>query len=697
MSLLQDRQERWRLGFSQADGLNSLGLDSEGTGRQVVNLLRNPARVAWENAEQVEVAWSGADDKWTGVCRQAGRTALTCEISQDGDGFVWRLTAGDAPVVNLRVELPFNPLITPVTALPAGLDAENRGTGPWLLVAPDFGHLKIEAEGPLPVVSVLEGQRGGGGGKVGVPGASPVQRGEQWPEIEQQRKKQARIALVLRAEGTLAAGQSLTLRFSTPELTIPSGVDPALWKRVRRAYLNNWQPVSTSVAYLNYFRKPTLTHLLANNALSDPAAISLMYYSEPMLFWHEPVPGISVLPLLRHSLDYYLKHQVEFDGRVNAVFERGFELYLVSCPTLITAAWHYWTLTHDDAWLKGHIATLHRIGAFLVRRDGDHDGIVESFRCGNAWTLREPDRGDIWFEAMNFGHKNAYVNAYIYPAWLRLAEMLEAAGQPGGAEFFRRRAEKLRVAYVEKFLSPTNGWFVSWISEDGEVHDYCHTFVNGMAVAFGIVPPEQGKEILQRVASKAHESGFKNWHLGVPANLLPAKISDLFGPPIPLNGEADGPWWTVESQPTTPEEERAKCGCHLAWIPAELWQKGVCHRDEVEAGQFGLRIGNGTIFPTLSWYYLQGLQTAGLHEEADRIFNAMLGSAEAGLLQTGIVNTAWAGGEYFTWDGIPCGYEGYLPESWNFLVAAFTREPASRQRLLKTQDSRGNFKITKMK
>jgi hypothetical protein len=164
---------KWRIGFSHADGLNYLGLDSEGTGRQVVNLLRHPARVAWDNAEQPEPTWSGAENNWTGIFRQAGRMALTWSISRDGDSFIWRFAAGDTPVVNLRVELPFNSLITPVTALPAGLDAGNRGTGPWLLVAPDFGHLKIEAEWPLPVVSVLEGQRGGGGGKAGATVAPP--------------------------------------------------------------------------------------------------------------------------------------------------------------------------------------------------------------------------------------------------------------------------------------------------------------------------------------------------------------------------------------------------------------------------------------------------------------------------------------------------------------------------------------------
>ena len=65
--------------------------------------------------------------------------------------------------------------------------------------------------------------------------------------------------------------------------------------------------------------------------------------------------------------------------------------------------------------------------------------------------------------------------------------------QPEGAAYYRGLAARLREAYVRQFLSRENGWFVSWISQDGQVHDYCHTFVNGAAVAYGIVGPEQGK------------------------------------------------------------------------------------------------------------------------------------------------------------------------------------------------------------
>lgn len=46
---------------------------------------------------------------------------------------------------------------------------------------------------------------------------------------------------------------------------------------------------------------------------------------------------------------------------------------------------------------------------------------------------------------------------------------------------------------------------IRWISAAGQVHDYCHTCVNGLAAGFGIVPPAQGREILERVMRKPHE------------------------------------------------------------------------------------------------------------------------------------------------------------------------------------------------
>jgi hypothetical protein len=64
----------------------------------------------------------------------------------------------------------------------------------------------------------------------------------------------------------------------------------------------------------------------------------------------------------------------------------------------------------------------------------------------------------------------------------------------------------------------------------------------------------------------------------------------------------------------------------------------------------------------------------------------MISSAEEGLFQNGIVNVGYGGAEHFYSNGKTCGYEGYLPESFNFLMACFTRDSLMRSRLLKPME-----------
>jgi len=433
------------------------------------------------------------------------------------------------------------------------------------------------------------------------------------------------------------------VRFRPVELTTPEGIDPAVWQQIRRPYLNNWQPCGT-------WTDKERSMVLANNVLSDPASCSLWFYAEPMLFLYEPVPGIDLRHLLKHSLDYWLDNGVSAQGHVNA-FGKMYDLYIMTGATLLIAAWDYWTISGDLDWLNKRLGVLHLMADYLLRRDIDNDGLIESIHSGNAGVFRDPDRADIWFEMMHFGHKNTWTNAISYRAFLCLAEMLDAAGQSKGAKHYRRQAANLQNAFVKQFLSKENGWFVSWISQDGQIHDYCHTFINGLAVAYGIVPPQQGRKILSRVVEKSKSIGFENWHLGVPGNLIPCRKEDMIKPRIGIDGSP------VKSDFYWPD-------------------------DLTEEAAFGNRYPNGTIHPPLVWPYLLGLQVAGLDDEADRILNAMIESAKEGLFQNGIVNIGYGGAEHFYFNGNTCGYEGYLPESFNFLMGCFTRDPRMREKLL---------------
>jgi hypothetical protein len=166
-----------------------------------------------------------------------------------------------------------------------------------------------------------------------------------------------------------------------------------------------------------------------------------------------------------------------------------------------------------------------------------------------------------------------------------------------------------------------------------------------------VVPPAKGKEILERVIEKSKSIGFDHWHLGVPGNLIPCRRMDVIQARIGIDGKPvkDCFYW-----------------------PDDLTEKAA----------FGYRYPNGTIHPTLTWPYILGLQVAGLDDESNRILDAMIESAQKGLFQNGIVNVGFGGAEHFLFNGKTCGYEGFLPESYNFLMGVFTRDPAMRDRLL---------------
>jgi hypothetical protein len=591
--------------------------------------------------------WEIGDGRWR--CRRQNAVTgdtIVWEIAPVGDDLVWTVGyRGRGAVGGLRLVLPFNAMITPTVLLPAKLADGGMSFGPWLLVAPDFGHLRLEPAGDSAWQAAMAGKRGSGCGQPHAPVTPPTEREAPSREyVARLGYSPQKLELVFHLAAPVRDGDQAVLRLRPVELTRPEGIDPALWKRLRRPYLNQWQPSS------NWSPRKDEWMLLGNNALSDVAPCVTFYYAEPMLFWHELTPGISVATLLRATVDHALHCHVARDGHCISFFDH--ETHFMANPAFIIAAWQYWRLSRDGTWLAAHLPVLHRIGEFLVRRDVDGDGLVESWNSGNAGNLREPDRADVYFEYMNFGWKNACTNAYIYKAWNCLAEMLETVGKAGGAAYYRTQAGKLRRAYAERFISREHGWFVSWISQDGEVHDYCHTFVNGLAVAYGLVPPEAGRTILERVVRQSHAIGFTAWDCGVPANLLPVRRADMMQPEITLDGT-----------PNTSDPSH--------------WPE-----DLTEAAAFGYRAPNGVISGMLTWLYLLGLQTAGLHEEADRILDAMLRRAEAGLFQNGVLNRGTAGAEFFLFDGRTTGYEGYLPEVWNFLMAAFTRTPETRRKLL---------------
>ena len=74
-----------------------------------------------------------------------------------------------------------------------------------------------------------------------------------------------------------------------------------------------------------------------------------------------------------------------------------------------------------------------------------------------------------------------------------LARLAGQLGKPADADFFLDKARELRAAYVPTFLNPQTGVLAGWKSADGKLHDYWFTFINGMAISYGLVD-DQGRQ-----------------------------------------------------------------------------------------------------------------------------------------------------------------------------------------------------------
>jgi hypothetical protein len=90
---------------------------------------------------------------------------------------------------------------------------------------------------------------------------------------------------------------------------------------------------------------------------------------------------------------------------------------------------------------------------------------------------------------------------------------------------------------------------------------------------------------------------------------------------------------------------------------------------------------NGGISVGHSLHFLVANYLHGNHERADEALRAMLKRQAGGGFQNGVVNRAMQAVDWTTWDGQPCGYEGYLADGYRFLQAVLLREPTFRDRL----------------
>jgi hypothetical protein len=554
-------------------------------------LIGNGSRYRFSVSPQEELIWN--------IKPAPGRLTLSIAAK----------LVGKSDIDTLELVFPFDPRVTPVTAIPADWREDGSLQLPAIISAPDFGQMILTCEPATDVEVRLEGSRAN-----------------------------HTVDLILRFPPPGAQG-NLTLTLKPLKLAPPQGLrnDTILWPMARRGWFNLWQPSSQWGEQNRPFSAPA--GILANNVISDPASCSLWFYADPILWTPELAPGISAARLVRRSVDWWLDKRTRASGEVIGYWDYG--NFLDANAGVLISAWDYVEATGDLAWLRNRIERLEFVSDFLARRDVDGDGMVEATQSGNRGTLIQPARSCCYVDAVNCGHKDGYSNAVIYRSWRCLADLEAKLGRSDQKAHYSTLANRLKAVYARILFNPDTGWLAWWKSADGELHDYATPLMNSMAIEYGLVDTVQGGKILSRLRAKMHSAGFTRFDLGVPLTLVPIHRSDYLLP-------------------------------HAFGLPQR--------EDGTDTFQ---HYQNGAANALVGAHFIAAHYVAGEIQEAGLLLLAMLERQAEGKFHNGVIDKAHFGGEWTTWDGQPCGYEGYLADVYYFLLAIVLREPELRARMLR--------------
>lgn len=386
--------------------------------------------------------------------------------------------------------------------------------------------------------------------------------------------------------------------------------------------------------FLNIFQINPRLQMLANNASSDCCAFTLFEYSS--LARHAPplADGLTCLDLVRMTLDRYLAGAKGY-GQIGYACEPiDADLWawktpwtsLDSLPSLLIAACDY--AGCDLPWARANYDKIAAWAHEMMAGDTDDDGLLEYPGTGNfgerpqAWS-----RPSNWWDTINFGHKDAFANALACHALRLLGDLARKLGHDDDG--FAGKAARMRAAYAPTFLNPATGILAGWKSADGQLHDYWFTFVQGVAITYGLLDDELANAVMDRLLAKMQEVGYTNFALGLPGNLVPVKKGDyiyhdtppeVHGVPLLDDGSDGFPYY----------ENGGATGC---WC----------------------------------YYTLKALYQLGRVADARRIFHPMLAGYAAGEFQ-GFDETGRSR-DWRDWQGGGHGYEGLLVDNYQALLA----------------------------
>jgi hypothetical protein len=390
--------------------------------------------------------------------------------------------------------------------------------------------------------------------------------------------------------------------------------------------------------FLNLLQLQPRLRTLANNSSSDACGFCFWEYSELAQQAPPLAPGLTALDLVRQSVDRVLDGGLTY-GQTG--YKRSQEYpdaapwsppndSLDTLPSLLIAACQYIQGSKDKQWANARYTRLAAMARQMLAQDIDGNGLIEYVLSGNSgsWAgISNRVRPANWWDTIGFGHEDAFSNALAYRACELMEQVGRFVGRTQDADEFGAAARKIKKSYYATFFNPQTGVLAGWKSADGKLHDYWFTFINGMAVSFGLVEGSEANGVMDHLLAKMRDVGYSRFDLGLPGNLVPVRKEDYlegsrrYGSPT----NADG------SDAFQIYENGAATACHAYWTVKALYR-------------------------------------LGRPQDARRIYYPMLKAFAEGSFQ-GFDSSGKLSKDWRDWRGGCNGYEGYLSDGYLALLA----------------------------
>lgn len=377
--------------------------------------------------------------------------------------------------------------------------------------------------------------------------------------------------------------------------------------------------------YLNVFQINPRIRALANNSASDACAFTLFIYAEMAKSTPPLFNNYTAIDLIKSTLNRYFEGMLAY-GQVGYGQKEGQAPWnsqydsLDTAPSLVIAACYAITESNDLNWARENYSKIHNWAQQIIENDKNDDGIIEYGYSGNSGSWDGKTHPANWWDTIGFGHDDAYSNALAYHACSLFSVVAKSLNLPQDKQKFSDFSDKLKSKYFPHFYNPETGVLGGWRSKDGELHDYYFTFVNSIAVCYGLIDGEQAKSIMRNLINKMKEVGYKDFSLGLPGNLIPVNKED-----------------------------------YTHFDPRWGYDKFQVYE-------------NGGATSCYAYFMIHALFKVGLCEEAEAILLPMLESFKKTAFEGTCAGTDMTK-DWKTWEGECWGYEGFLVDNYLTLKA----------------------------